>query len=232
MKTAVILLLTILGISPAGAQVAPATPANVPAGGSTSMTSVLPELDRLQSTASEANLTIGKLRIEKWKVDSDSKRQAQTNADSIQRNLTAALPGLITDVRSNPQSLSAEFKLYRNLVALYDVFASLTESTGAFGPKSDYDTLSQQLSVVDSVRQNLGNSLEGLTASTQSDLDQLRLQVRTMQQAAAAAPPKKVVVDDSEPVKKTTKKKKSASTGSGSPASSNSGTTATTSKSQ
>ena len=31
---------------------------------------------------------IAYMRIEKWKADSDSKRQAQTTADSVQRNLT------------------------------------------------------------------------------------------------------------------------------------------------
>ena len=128
----------------------------------------------------------------------------------MQRNLTSALPALISNVRSAPQDLGEEFKLYRNLNALYDVFASLTESTGAFGAKSDYDALAKQLDVIDSVRRNLGNALESLTASTQSELAQLRAQVHTLQQAAAAppSPPKKVIVDDNEPAKKTTHKKK------------------------
>jgi hypothetical protein len=182
---------------------------NKTAVGSTSMTSILPDLDRLQQAASQTNLDLGHMRIEKWKADNGSKQQAQANADSIQRNLTAALPGLISDVRSSPQDIGAEFRLYRNLDALYDVLASLTESTGAFGSKSDFDTLAQQLSIFDSARHNLGNSLEGLATSTESELVQLRAQVRTMQQAAAPAPPpKKVIVDDNEPVKKTTAHKK------------------------
>jgi hypothetical protein len=174
------------------------------------MTSILPDLDRLESMASEANHDLGYMRIEKWKADSDSKRQAQATADSVQRNLTSALPALISNVRSAPQDLAAEFKLYRNLNALYDVFASLTESTGAFGAKSDYDALARQLDVIDSVRRDLGNAIESLTSSTQSELTQLRTEVHTLQQAAATppTPPKKVIVDDNEPVKKTTHKKK------------------------
>jgi hypothetical protein len=200
-------------------------PPKVPATGSTSMTSILPDLDRLQAAASQANHDLAYMRIEKWKTDSDSKRQAQATADSVQRNLTSALPALISSVRSAPQDLGEEFKLYRNLNALYDVFASLTESTGAFGAKSDYDALAQQLDVIDSVRRDLGNALESLTASTQSELAQLRTQVHTLQQAAATppAPPKKVVVDDNEPVKKTTHKKKTtkpAAAGDGSTSSS------------
>jgi len=186
-----------------------ASPANTSPTGSASMTSILPDLDRLQAASSQANHDLTYMRIEKWKADTDSKRQAQSNADSIQRNLTSALPGLIDKVRSAPQDVAAEFKLYRNLNALYDVLASLTESTGAFGAKSDYDA--QQLDVIDSVRRDLGNALENLTASTQSELAQLRTKVRTLQQTAAAPPPpKKVIVDDNGPPKKTTHKKKTA----------------------
>ena len=186
------------------------------------------DLDRLQAAAAQSNLEIGHMRIEKWKADAGSKQQGQANAESLQRNLTSALPGLIDGFRAAPRDLTAGFKLYRNLNALYDVFASFTESAGAFGPRNDYEALAQQLGVIDSVRRDLGNDLEALTVSTQTELNQLRTQVRTLQQAAvAAAPPKKVVVDDTEPVKKPTRKKKAAasSTSSGAKSSSNSGST-------
>ncbi len=205
LKVAFLLLLT-------SAAVAQTTvPAAPPQTGSTSMTSILPDLDRLQAAATQSTADLSHMRIDKWKADPGSKQQAQANSESIQRNLTSALPGLISDVRSAPQDLNAEFKLYRNLNVLYDVFASVTESTGAFGVKSDYDALAQQLGVIDSVRHNLANALESLTASTQAEVNQLRTQNRALQQAAVAAPPpKKVVVDDNEPVKKTTHKKKPA----------------------
>jgi len=170
-------------------------------------------LDRLQAAASQANLDLGHMRIEKWKADSNSKQQAQGNADSVQRNLTTALPGLIANVRSAPQDVTSEFKLYRNLNVLYDVFVSLTESAGAFGPRNDYEALAQQLSVIDSVRRNLGDELEKLTASTQLELNQLRTQVRTLkQQAAAATPPKKVVVDDTAATKTSSRHKTKSTT--------------------
>jgi hypothetical protein len=177
-------------------------------GGSYSMTPVLAELDRLQVMSAALEGDISRLRIDKWKADSNSKRQAESNAESIQRNLKSALPGMISGVRSAPQDLGAEFKLYRNLNALYDVMGSLTESAGAFGPKNDYEALAQQLDTLDGIRRNLGDSLEQLTATTQSQLDQLRTQVRMLQTQAAAAPPKKVVVDDSESAKPSSASKK------------------------
>ncbi len=211
-------LTCVAAVAQAPVNVPAASARQAPAASSAPMSSVLSDLDRLQAAASQTTLDLGHMRIDKWKVDGESKRQAQANADSIQRNLTSALPGLIDTVRSAPQDLTAEFKLYRNLNALYDVFGSLTEAAGAFGPRSDYEALTQQLETIDSVRRSLGDAIEQLTSSTQSELSQLRSQVRAYQQAAAAAPPpKKVVVDDTEPPKKTVhKKKKPATSGSGS----------------
>ncbi len=190
---------------------AQSTPASAPvtngtSAGSVSMAPILADLDRLQTAASRINSELAYMRIDKWKADSGSKQQAQSNADSIQRNVAEALPALISSVRNAPQDVNAEFKLYRNLNALYDVFASLTESAGAFGPRGDYDALAQQLGMIDSVRRSLGDHLEQLTSSTQSELNQLRTEVHTLQERAAAppAPPKKVIVDDTEPAKKTT----------------------------
>ena len=218
--------LSVLYLLLAGATVLAQTPANGPSTSagehalsvsSAPGSSVLPDLDRLRAAASQAKLDLGHLRIDKWKADANSKQQAEANADSIRRNLTSALPVLIDAVRLAPQDLNAEFKLYRNLNALYDVFASLTEVTGAFGPKGDYEALAQQLEAFDSVRRNLGDALEQLTSFTQSEVVQLRTQVRAYQQAGAAAPPKKVVVDDTQPAKKTVHKKKPAASSGSSP---------------
>jgi hypothetical protein len=210
MRTAqnLLLLFSLSAVALGQTATSPAASPNTRASGA-SISPVLADLDRLQAAASQANVDLAHMRIGKWKADSGSKQQAQGNADSVQRNLTTALPGLIANVRSAPQDVNAEFKLYRNLNALYDVFASLTESAGAFGPRSDYDALTQQLGVIDSVRRNLGEELEKLTSSTQLELNQLRTQVRTLkQQAAAFTPPKKAIVDDTEPAKKTASHKK------------------------
>jgi hypothetical protein len=230
----VVVALTSVGVTQNTA--APAPPAaaaspsvTVPTPTANGMPAVLAaDLDRLQSAASRAHSEIAQMRIEKWKTDSASKQQAQANAESLQRNLTSALPGLIDNFRAAPQDLGAGFKLYRNLNALYDVFASFTESAGAFGPKGDYEALVPPLDVIDSVRRDLGDDLESLTVSNQTELNQLRTQLRTLQQAAVAPPPppKKVIVDDTEPTKKTTHKKKPASTNSTSSSSSASSATA------
>lgn len=204
----------LLSQAPAGAGVAaPESGAQQPAG-SNSLSPAVSEVDRLQSVSSALNSAISQLKIDKWKADGNSKRQAEANGESIQRNLNSALPGMISSVRSAPQDLAAEFKLYRNVNALYDVLSSLTESAGAFGPKNDYEALARQLDNLDDIRRNLGDTLEQLAAANQSQLDQLRTQVRTLQAQANAAPPKKVVVDDnassSKPASTSKKKAKKA----------------------
>src|SRR4029077_17161641 len=92
-------------------------------------------LSQLEQASQATQVDLAKLRIEKWKVDSESKRQTQGNVESVQRNLQAALPEMIAELKASPESLTATFKLYRNLDALYNVFGSVAESTGAFGSK-------------------------------------------------------------------------------------------------
>lgn len=165
-------------------------------------------LSQIGQTSTALNSTLGQLRVEKWKTGSQEKGQFQANVDSIQRNLTTALPGMVQGVRNAPDNLAASFKLYRNVSALYDVLFSLTEAAGAFGPKDDYRDLSQELQQIDAARRSLGDRLEQLATAKDAELVRLSAQLK---QAQAAIPPKKIVVDDSEQPK-TKKKKKPAGT--------------------
>jgi hypothetical protein len=165
-----------------------------------------------QATAS----SLKSLRIDKWKTDSNTKQQAQQNAESLSRNLTEALPGMIQQVRANPSSLAAQFKLYRNLNALYDVMATMTEAAGTFGGKNDYETLSRELNAFDQSRIALANRLQNTTAQQDAEVARLRTAVQQAQAAAQAAqaqiPPKKIVVDENAPAKKKAAPKKKSST--------------------
>ena len=163
-------------------------------------------LGPLQSAAQSAQANLGKLRIERWKVDSVYKKQTLANVDSLKRNLQGALPEIITQVQSAPEDLTATFKLYRNLDALYDVLGSVAETAGAFGSKDEFQSLSNDLNAIERSRRDLGERLQSLTASKEAEISQLRNQVRTLQASPPPAP-KKVVVDDNEPKKPVVKKK-------------------------
>ncbi len=165
-------------------------------------------LANLQRTSENTGVDIARLRVDKWKADSNSKRQAQDNSTSILRNLQNALPGIVAEVRAAPEDLAPTFKLYRNLDALYDVLGTQTELAGAFGSKNEYQALSSDLSNIESIRRTLADRVQALASSRDAELARLRTQMRNSQAAAAATSPKKVIVDDEEPPKKTVKKKK------------------------
>jgi hypothetical protein len=175
----------------------------------TGVTASLPQLDQ---TARQTAIDLGKLRVERWKTDNNTKEQARDNAASLQKNLTSALPGLMQQVQANPASVGAAVKLYRNLNVVYDVLASVTESTGAFGSKEDYQALATDTGNLDNLRRNIADSLEQMALAQDASYVQLVNQAKAQQQAAAAEPAKKVIVDDTEPAKKTGAKKKKPAT--------------------
>ena len=174
-------------------------------------------LGQLRQTSQNMQADLSRMRIEKWKTDSGSKRQAQTNAESIQRNLQSALPEIMAQLNNAPEDMAATFKLYRNLDALYDVVGSVTESAGAFGSRDEFQSLSNDLNSLETIRRSLGERLQNLASSKETDLARLRAQVKQMQ-AAPPPPPKKVIVDETEPAKKPAKKKKPAANASNPPA--------------
>ncbi len=115
-------------------------------------------LAQLETTSKATQDDLSKLRIERWKTDGTTKKQALGNVDSIQRNLQSALPEIIGQLRNSPEDMPATFKLYRNLDALYDVLGSVVESAGAFGPKDDFQALSNDLNSFEGTRRQTGGT--------------------------------------------------------------------------
>jgi hypothetical protein len=189
--------------SPAGAASAPPVPY-----ASVSQLNLM--LTQLEQVAQATQVDLAKMRIEKWKTDSNTKRGTQADVESIERNLQMALPELIGQLRASPENIEATFKLYRNLDALYDVFGPVVESAGAFGSKDEFQSVQNDLSSLERSRRALAERMETLAGAKEAELTQLRTQVRDLRAAAVPpTPPKKVIVDDTEPPpKKPVKKKK------------------------
>jgi len=164
-------------------------------------------LSQLEQSSQAAQLDLAKLRVEKWKADSGTKRQAQGNVESIQRNLQTALPEIIAELRASPENLASTFKLYRNLDALYDVFESVAESAGAFGSKDEFQGLENDVSAFEKSRRAFAERMETLAGAKETEVTRLRAALQSAQASAPATPPKKIVVDDTAPVKKPAKKK-------------------------
>jgi hypothetical protein len=201
-------------LAAAAAQTAPSGQPEVAAPASYASVSQLNTmLAQLEQASQAAQLDLAKMRIERWKADGGSKRQAQQNVESIERNLQEALPGMITELRTSPESLPTSFKLYRNLDALYDVFGAVVESAGAWGSKDEFQSLENDLSAFEKSRHGFADRMESLASAKEMELARLRSEARSAQAATSSATPKKVIVDDTEPVKpakKVVKKKPAA----------------------
>jgi hypothetical protein len=170
-------------------------------------------LSQLEQTSQTTQVDLAKLRIDKWKIDANTRRQTQGNTESIEKNLQSALPEIINQLRASPEDLAVTFKLYRNLSALYDVFSSVVESAGAFGSKDDFQSLDNDLSQLDQSRRSLGNRMDDLATAKDAELKHLRGALQTAQTALAQKQQQKVVVDNDDSAKKpapAVKKKKPA----------------------
>ncbi len=142
-------------------------------------------LGRLRDLAQRTAGDLGRIRIDKWKADSSVKQDSQSQAASLQRNLTAALPEIIQKAQAAPQDLAPSFKLYRNLNVVYDVLSVTAENAGAFGPKEQYEPLAADIGELDQLRRGLADRLDWLSGVRDSQLGQLRQQLAAAQQAAS-----------------------------------------------
>jgi hypothetical protein len=174
--------------------------ATAPSVGAGSLTALLAPLERAAQTTS---LDLAHLRIEKWKGDRAVKDDAAAKTESLERNLTAALPGMVEAVRANPNTLAPALKLYRNLNAVYDVLAFVTEAAGAFAPKDEFRALAGDLQEIDTSRRALADALESMAAAQDQEVLRLRTQIQ-----ATPTEVKKIVVDDAEPAPKPAPKRR------------------------
>jgi len=179
---------------------------------SASASAVSATLPQLQRFVENTRVDLARVRVDKWKTDSSVKQQVAANIESLQRNLSGALPTLVTAAQQNPSSLNASFKLYRNVNVLFDVMSSVTENAGAFGAKEEYAALAQDLNNLDTTRRSLADAMDAMTAQRDADFTRMQQASQRAQQPTVAAPPKKVVIDDTEPEKKPAPKKKNPAT--------------------
>src|SRR5262249_36249827 len=117
-------------------------------------------LAHIQESTSSASIDIGKLRIEKWKTDSEQKQQLQQIAVSLQKNIANAVPGLINDVQNSHGSVVSSFKLYHNLNVVYENLSYLADVAGGLGKKDEFEPLAADAAALESARSNLSDYIE------------------------------------------------------------------------
>jgi hypothetical protein len=206
------LSLSVFGIAQAPQAQAPAPPVSY-----SSINELNQILGNLEQTSQATQTDLSHLRIDKWKTDGNTKKQTESDVESIQRNLQNAMPALLNALKGSPENLAQTFKVYRNLDALYDVISSVVESTGAFGSKEEFQALNRDLGALQESRRAVADRMDRVASAKETEIGQLRTALQT---ARAEATPKKTVVDDTAPPapkKPAPKKKTPAKSGTASP---------------
>lgn len=202
MKTALPAIIVLLFCAGSGAMAQPQTqaapiPQTRPAPQGPDLSAIVLQI---QQAASSASVDIGKLRIEKWKTDSAQKQQLQQVADSLQKNIANAVPGLVNDVQSSRGGVAASFKLYHNLNVLYEFLSSLADAAGGLGKKEEYEPLATDAAALDTARQNLSIYIEQAAVKLESANRPAPGTLPSQGHPGTVVPGKKVVViDDTDP---------------------------------
>jgi hypothetical protein len=166
----------------------------------------------LHSALNHVDQTITGLNISHWKASSEIRAATQQNVDSIQRDLSATLPGLLTQADASPGQVSAVFPVYRNIDALYDVLLRVSQIANVSAPQSEAASIVSALNQLESARTRLGDSILTNSKNTETKLTDLQTAIQKAAAAQAATPPKTVIVDNG-PVKTSRHKKKTNSSG-------------------
>jgi hypothetical protein len=227
MKMAFAAIIILLFCAEPGAMAQPQTPAspNPPRQAPPQAPDLNAIVLQVQQATSSASVNIGKLRIEKWKTDSGQKQQLQQIADSLQKNIANAMPGLINDVSGSKGSALTSFKLYHNLNVLYEFLSGLADAAGSLGKREEYEPLATDAAAIDTARQNLSTYIEQTVGKLEIANRQLAGAISSQghQSPGTVVPGRKVVVideaDPAPPKKRAKSTKKKASTPPPAPAS-------------
>lgn len=168
----------------------------------------------LQRSLDEVRVTVGDVRLDKWKRGS-VRDEAATNIDAIQRDLSGALPALMKDADAAPATLSKVLPLARNVDALYDVMVHLVEQARVSGPGEQAGQLQQAIADLEKARVLLDNQIQQTADAQERRVNELRATVQRQEEslkAAATPPPAPKCPAPATPAKKRHSTKSSTST--------------------
>jgi hypothetical protein len=205
-KLAFFTLALLIAVWPAAAQgnPAPAPAAAAPAAGPAPAVAGYAFANLRPALANVQNAISG-LSISRWKAPSATRSATQQDVASMQRDLSATLPELMTQAEGASAALSPSFAVFRNIDALYDVLLRVTETAALAGPESDAGSLEEARAGLEDGRAKLGAWL--LQSISAQDAQVAHLQAPAPRVAAAPAAPGKIVVNDGPDGAKPRKKK-------------------------
>jgi BRCT domain type II-containing protein len=145
--------------------------------------------DILQRSLDEVKITVGNVRLEKWKRGS-VRDEAGTNIDAIQRDLQGALPALLKEADAAPGTLTKVLPLSRNVDALYDVMVHVVEAARVVASSETVGQLQQAMTDLEKARVVLDNQIQQTADMQEKQVLDLRntVQKQDVSLRAAATP--------------------------------------------
>lgn len=142
--------------------------------------------------------SVSRLQIDHWKVSGSWKAQLQSDADSIQQDLSHQLPALFQQAEASPADLAPQMQVMRNVDALYDVLVRLTMAADLTEKKTDAALLDSALQQLEAARKGAYDRLMQNASSQNQQIVRLKEQlVQSHPTENVAGPgPKTIVVDN------------------------------------
>jgi hypothetical protein len=179
----VIATCTTLTVAAQTQQPVPAAQRSSPGTWSTSAT-LQPALDALQGT-------IAGLRLDKWKRGS-VRDEADTNVNSIQRDLKTTLPTLLAGADAGgyagSPAISRVLPVYRNVEALYDVLLRVVEASRVSAPGDQVGALEAAAAKLEAGRRAIGEHLQDAAVAQEARLSELQHSLQAQPVCPQAVP--------------------------------------------
>ena len=115
--------------------------------------------ESLRPALRQVGNSVGQINIDRWKLSKSWKVQLQSDANSIQQDLSHQLPVLFQQAQASPTSLDVQMRLMQNVDALYDVLVRLTMAANLTEKKSDAAMLNNALEQLESARKTATGQL-------------------------------------------------------------------------
>lgn len=170
----------------------------------------------LRPALAQVGQALGGISIRRWKAPNEVKSAADQDVQSIQKDLSGTLSGLLDQADAAPGSVPAAFAVYRNVDALYDTLLRVVLTANLAAPDNEVNSLQGALSSLESARGSLGDSILNTAQSQTAEL--VRMRTALSRAAVAPKPPVTTTVVDDGPVTSPSKSKHSTKKPSSTPA--------------
>jgi hypothetical protein len=154
--------------------------------------------ESLRPALQQVGNSVGQITIDRWKLSQSWKAQLQSDADSIQQDLSHQLPGLFDQAQASPTALDAQLRVMQNVDALYNVLVRLTMAANLTEKKTDAALLDSALQRLEAARKTATGQIIQAAALQNQQLVQLqtRIQQDAAEENASGAHGKTIVVDN------------------------------------